>query len=220
MLLGIRIRELTFRRTGCTPRIVCDTHDIQAKTYAERGSENPFNGRKDRYSKLLESELSLYRNADILIHCSKNDQRFFEEKLPHIRHQLVVPCLDPQLEEFLIQLRGRNYEKMFDFIYVGNNNFANFIAVKWLLTEVFPMLNDLFPRIAFVGRIKELVRQMDKALCEKYKRYFVGSVPDVGIYYSVSTAVLAPSLVGTGCSLKFIEALCAGKTVIATTDFT
>jgi hypothetical protein len=59
---------------------------------------------------------------------------------------------------------------------------------------------------------------MDQRLHEKYKHYFVGSVPDVAIYYSASTAVLAHSLVGTGCSLKFIEALCAGKTVIATAD--
>jgi hypothetical protein len=83
--------------------------------------------------------------------------------------------------------------------------------VKWLLTEVFPLLNEPPPRIAFVGRIKELVRQMDQRLHEKYKHYFVGSAPDVAIYYSASTAVLAPSLVGTGCSLKFIEALCAGR---------
>jgi glycosyltransferase involved in cell wall biosynthesis len=218
MLLGIRIRDLVFRRAGRTLRLICDTHDIQAKTYANRGVENPFSGQKERYSQLLESELSLYRNADILIHCSKYDKKFFEEKLPHVCHQLVVPCLNPQLEKSLIQIRGHAYEQKFDFIYVGNNNFANFIAVKWLLTEVFPLLNEPFPRIVFVGRIKELVRQMDKGLSEKYKRYFVGSVPDVGIYYSVSTAVLAPSLVGTGCSLKFIEALCAGKTVIATTD--
>jgi glycosyltransferase involved in cell wall biosynthesis len=59
---------------------------------------------------------------------------------------------------------------------------------------------------------------MDRQLYEKHKNCFVGSVPDVGIYYSVSTAVLAPSRVGTGCSLKFIEALCAGKIVIATED--
>jgi glycosyltransferase involved in cell wall biosynthesis len=59
---------------------------------------------------------------------------------------------------------------------------------------------------------------MDQRLYDEHKRYFVGSVPDVGIYYSASTAVLAPSLVGTGSSLKFIEALCAGKTVIATAD--
>jgi glycosyltransferase involved in cell wall biosynthesis len=59
---------------------------------------------------------------------------------------------------------------------------------------------------------------MDRLLYEKHKHYFIGSVPDVGVYYSVSATVLAPSLVGTGSSVKFIEALCAGKTVIATAD--
>jgi GT2 family glycosyltransferase/glycosyltransferase involved in cell wall biosynthesis len=217
MLLAIRIRELIFRRTGRTPRLICDTHDVQAKAYAKRGSENPFNGRQDKYAQLLESELSLCRSADVLVHCSNHDKAFFERELPLIRHQLVVPCLDPQHEKSLSRIRGHNYENQFDFLYVGNNNFANFIAVKWLLTEVWPLLNG-HPRLAIVGRIKESVRQMDRSLYEKHKHYFVGSVPDIGVYYSASAAVLAPSLVGTGCSIKFIEALCAGKTVIATAD--
>jgi glycosyltransferase involved in cell wall biosynthesis len=166
----------------------------------------------------LNQKLSLYRQGNALIHCSNGDKKFFEQKLPLIRHQLVIPCLNPRHEKVLTQIRGRAYGSQLDFVYVGNNNFANFIAVKWLLTEVFPLLNEPPPRIAFVGRIKELVRQMDQRLHEKYKHYFVGSVPDIAIYYSASTAVLAPSLVGTGCSLKSIEALCAGKTVIAAAD--
>jgi hypothetical protein len=106
--------------------------------------------------------------------------------LPLIRHQLVIPCLNPRHEKALTQIRGHAYGSQFDFVYVGNNNFANFIAVKWLLTEVFPFLNEPPPRIAFVGRIKELVRQMDQRLHEKYKHYFVGSIPDIAIYYSAS----------------------------------
>jgi Initiation factor 2 subunit family len=47
MLLGIRIRELVFRRTGRTARLICDTHDVQAKTYVKRGTENPFSKRQD-----------------------------------------------------------------------------------------------------------------------------------------------------------------------------
>jgi glycosyltransferase involved in cell wall biosynthesis len=218
MLLAMRIRELVFRRTGRTPRLICDTHDIQAKTYAKRGTENPFSRRNERYSQLLESEISLYRNADVLVHCSTHDKKFLEEKLPLIRHRLIVPCLNPKHEKSLTRIRGHRANNQFDFVYVGNNNFANFIAVKWLLTEVLPLLNGSPPRIALVGRIKELVRHMDQPLYEKHKHCFVGSVPDVGIYYSVSAAVLAPSLIGTGSSLKFIEALCAGKTVIATAD--
>jgi glycosyltransferase involved in cell wall biosynthesis len=218
MLLGIRIRELVSQRTGKTPRLICNTHDVQAKTYAERGEKNPFNGRKEKYADLLKSELSLYRTADILTHCSTNDKEFFETNLPNIRHMLVIPCLNLKQERELCRIRAHNYEKQFDFIYIGNNNFANFIAVKWLLTEVFPLLNGPPPRIALVGQIKELMRHMDKPLYEKYKQYFVGAIPDLGIYYSISNAVLAPSLAGTGCSVKFMEALCAGKTVIATAD--
>jgi hypothetical protein len=42
MLLAVRIRELVLQRTGKTPRLICDTHDVQANTYATRGGENPF----------------------------------------------------------------------------------------------------------------------------------------------------------------------------------
>ena len=112
------------------------------------------------------------------------------------------------------RIEADNYEKQFDFLCFGNNNFANFTAVTWLLTEVFPLLNGSPPRSALVGRIKELMRHMDKRLFEKYKQYFVGIVPDTVIYYSISNAIVAPALGGTGCSVKFMEALCAGKTVI------
>jgi hypothetical protein len=135
-----------------------------------------------------------------------------------MHHRLIVPCLNPRQEKALRRIRENDHGDYFDFLYVGNNNFANFIAVRWLLTEVFPLLNGTPARIALVGRIKELVYHTDRQLYDKHKHYFVGTVPDIGIYYSISNAVLAPSLVGTGCSLKFIEALCAGKTVIATAD--
>jgi hypothetical protein len=80
------------------PRVICDTHDVQAKTYAKRGAENPFNKQQDRYSELLESELSLYWQANALIHCSNGDKKFSEQKLLLIRHQLVIPCLSPRHE--------------------------------------------------------------------------------------------------------------------------
>jgi polysaccharide biosynthesis protein PslH len=218
MLLGARIRDLVFRRTGRTPRLICDTHDVQSQAYMIRGEKNPFNGRKETFTHILNSELSLYRNADMLIHCSETDKEFFQKKLPLIRHELVVPCLDPRHEKALTQIRARNYAMHFDFLYVGNDNFANVVAVKWLLTEVIPLLRGSRPRIAVVGRVKDSMRKLHKQLHDQFDEYFVGSVPDVGVYYAVSHVVLAPSLVGTGCSLKFIEALCAGKTVIVTAD--
>src|SRR5207248_9457166 len=100
------------------------------------------------------------------IHCSKHDKEFFAPRLPLIRHELVIPCVNPQLEIALTKIRGQTSGNQFDFVYDGNNNFANFIAVKWLLTEVLPLLNGPPPRIAIVGRIKELTRRMDKQLFE------------------------------------------------------
>jgi hypothetical protein len=78
----------------------------------------------------LNQKLSLYRQANALIHCSNGDKKFFEQKLPLIRHQLVIPCLNPRHEKALTQIRGHAYGSQFDFVYVGNNNFANCIAVK------------------------------------------------------------------------------------------
>jgi hypothetical protein len=77
MLLGIRIRELVFERTGKTLRLICNTHDVQA---------NPYVGRGEKYSDLLKSELSLYRTADILTHCSTNDRNFL--KLSCLRYDI------------------------------------------------------------------------------------------------------------------------------------
>ena len=46
--------------------------------------------------------------------------------------------------------------------------------------------------------------------------YFVGEAQDITDYYCKARAVLAPALSGTGSSIKLIEAMCAGKAVIAT----
>lgn len=218
MLLGVRIRDLVFRRTGRTPRLICDTHDIQSEAYMRRNEKNPFNGRKDTFDSLLKSELALYQNADMLIHCSETDKNFFAQKLPLIRHELIVPCLDPRQEKALTQIRARSYARQFDFLYVGNDNFANVVAVRWLLTEVIPLLHGSKPRIAIVGRVIDSIRKRHRKLYEQFKEYFIGSVSDVTRYYARSNVVLVPSFVGTGCSMKFVEALCAGKTVIVTAD--
>jgi glycosyltransferase involved in cell wall biosynthesis len=218
MLLGIEVQDLVLQRTGSKPRLLCDTHDIQAKAYARRGEKNPFRGNVDKYSQLIAAELSLYGPADMLLHCSQSDAEFFKTALPHMHHKHVMPCLDPRQENKLSASLTREYDREFDFLYVGNNNFANFTTIKWLLTEVLPRVGDRAPRIAVVGRINELVRRMDKMLYEKFRPYFVGPAPDVAMYYPLANAVLAPSLTGTGCSVKFIEALCAGKTVIGTPD--
>jgi hypothetical protein len=219
MLLAVRIRELVFRRTGRIPRVICDTHDVQAKAYAKRSAENPFNKQQDRYSELLESELSLYRQANALIHCSNDDKKFFEQKLPLILHQLVIPCLNPRHEKALTQIRGHAYGSHFDFVYVGNNNFVNFIAVKWLLTEVFPLLNEPPPRIAFVGAYKRTCASNGSTVTRKAQTLFCGKRSrrrHLLFRFNRSPSTFACR---NGMFLKIhIEALCAGKTVIATAD--
>jgi hypothetical protein len=60
------------------------------------------------------------------------------------------------------------------------------------------------------------LRRRQAELFLRHARLFVGEVPSVRDLYSGARAVLAPALAGTGASIKLIEALCAGKPVLAT----
>jgi glycosyltransferase involved in cell wall biosynthesis len=216
MLLAERVSDKVVAIQGRRPLLVCETHDIQAENFFSCQPANIHSRKTDRFSSLLASELDLYRGGDILTHCSPSELEFFAAKLPGKRHELLLPTLLPSVEKQLIARRNASPEFLYDFIYCGNNNEANVASVIWLLTEVFPLVKEKSYRIAIIGRIGELVRMRNPAVFHANEGYFVGEAQDITEYYCRAHAVLAPALSGTGSSIKLIEAMCAGKAVVAT----
>jgi polysaccharide biosynthesis protein PslH len=216
MLLAERVSEKVVAIQGRRPLLVCETHDIQAENFFSCQPANIHSKKTDRFSSLLASELDLYQGSDILTHCSPSELAFFAAKLPGKRHELLLPTLLPNVEKQLVSRRNASSEFLYDFMYCGNNNEANVASVVWLLTEVLPLVKEKSYRIAIIGRVCELVRMRNPEVFHANEGYFVGEARDITEYYGKTRAVLAPALSGTGSSVKLIEAMCAGKAVIAT----
>lgn len=217
--LAQRVAQLVQQAQGLRPRLVLDTHDIQSDTVAARAARNPHARRPDAHADLLRTELALCAAADTLIHVTRADCDFFANHLPGKHNAVILPTLHPDCEAELVRRRDTRRTAELDFIYVGNQHPANLATVRWLLGEVLPLVTpDVRERVRFVGTIGALLSRRDPELFERYARLFVGEVPSVLDFYTGAKAVLAPATAGTGTSIKLIEALCAGKPTLATSQ--
>jgi glycosyltransferase involved in cell wall biosynthesis len=217
MKLAKRVRKEVQTNTRKPVPIILDTHDIQAESYVHSQRENVVSGKKDSREKMLAGELALIRAADAVIHISESEYKFFSEALPQSRHYFISATLHPEIERSLTTDRRRNCPPEYDFVFIGNNNAGNLSSVRWLLADVFPHLKGKMPSIRIVGTIGSLFKHSEPELFQRYESLFEGEVTSTLPYYRSTKAVLAHSTVGTGASIKLIEALCAGKVILTST---
>ncbi len=90
----------------------------------------------------------------------------------------------------------------------------NVIGLKFFLSEVLPLLvaqlPDLRVQIAGKNPPQDLVRQAPACV------HFAGFVPNIEDFYRQTMVVVAPLLSGGGVKIKVLEALLAGRPVVAT----
>jgi Glycosyl transferases group 1 len=184
--------------------IILETHDVQAKQYELRNATSLFRRRRDSFETLLETELAFCRSADYLVHINADEKTFFASRLPEKQHALLYPCVRHPLRE--------NSEEFF--LIVASANHPNYLSIKWFLDSVVPLVPDLNLRI--VGNIDQEFRNRAPNLYNAFKHAFSGSVENLDWFYSNTAAVLLPTVAGHGLSIKTVEALLTGKTIIAT----
>ncbi|MBI5110847.1 MAG: glycosyltransferase family 4 protein [Rhodovulum sp.] len=200
------------RRGRPRPRVVLETQDVQAELYAVGKIHNSFRGEPDAREVLARDELRLVAGADALTHVTAHDLDYFRAHAPG-RHHLTLATLAPTTEHRLLTLPEE--PPLFDFLYVGNVNPGNEISLTWFLDEVAPRLAPDI-RVAIVGPIASRLRTIRPDLHARWWPWCLGDVDDIADVYRRSAAVILPTRFGTGISIKTIEALAAGRPVIAT----
>ena len=201
-------------RPGHRIPIVLETHDVQSHLLEERHEVNPWTHRADRSNRLLDSELSLLRKANVLVHCSVDDFNFFKAHLPSMSHTLALPTID---ETFVSKVEAAAPPlDPIDLLFVGQSTNPNCAAMKWFFGEVWPIIADRGYRVKIVGQVSMLVRKGLPEIYEAFGSLFVGPIADLAPVYRAARCVFAPMISGTGISIKTIEALALGKPFIGT----
>jgi glycosyltransferase involved in cell wall biosynthesis len=194
--------------------LLVETHDIQSDILRDRDERNPWTGRADKLNSLLRAEVSYLSVADVLIHLSVDDARFFSEKLPRKPQFLVRPLI---ADAFVKAVTAAPKIEPIDILLVGTGHHANNEAVEWFLTRVWPLLANKHFTFRIVGGVGDFMQQRRPGLHHQFRNCFVGRVADLAPYYRASRCVVAPMRSGGGISIKTIEAFAIGMPFIGTT---
>jgi polysaccharide biosynthesis protein PslH len=137
---------------------------------------------------------------------------FFSDRIPGKPHTLLYPCISA-LYPCMPVVADMTGAQQF-FLIVASANYPNFLSIKWLLTDVMPLVTSI--NVKIVGNVDlEFKRKTPELYC-KYKHFFVGSVENLATYYHDTLGVLIPTIEGHGLSIKTVEAMATNRTIIAT----
>jgi glycosyltransferase involved in cell wall biosynthesis len=208
-----RLRQELGQFSHGVPLLV-ETHDVQSEVLRDRNERNPWTGRPDKLNSLLRAELSHLKVADVLIHLSVDDERFFSKKLPQKPQLLVRPLI---ADAFVEAVAAATKIEPIDILLVGTGYQANSEAVEWFLTSVWPLIARQRFTLCIVGAVKYFLQLSRPELHDQFRNCFVGPVADLAPYYRTARCVIAPMRSGGGISVKTIEALALGMPFIGTT---
>ncbi len=194
--------------------IILETHDVQSHLTHQKGDHNPRTNRCDRLERLIKSEIALVEKANVLVHISLDDSKFFHTFLPSKPQFLAFPTID---EKFRSTVSAAAVPaEAIDLLFVGQWHPANLGALAWFFEEIWPLIAHRHYRLKIVGLIGQMVQRKRPQLYDSFRSSFVGEVADLVPYYRAARCVIAPMLSGTGISIKTIEALALGKPFVGT----
>ncbi|WP_270935807.1 glycosyltransferase [Falsiroseomonas oryzae] len=184
-----------------------ETHDVQARQMVIRGARNLITGRQDPFERMLADELSYLERADVVGAINVEEAAFLRTRLGKegwrvLLCQPAVTLAPPQ-----------EAVPPCDVLIVASDNPTNVRNVRWFVREVLPCLPNPRPRVRVVGTIGWIANRED-LLADDVE--FVGPVRDLAAQYASAALVALPVTVGAGIAIKGLEALAAGKAVVAT----
>ena len=101
-------------------------------------------------------------------------------------------------------------------LFVGTMDYLpNVDAVEYFAEEILPLILKRYPELKFVVAGRNPTHRVRK-LARKPGVFVTGAVPDVEVYLAGCTAVVAPFRIAQGIQNKVLEALAAGKPIVAT----
>lgn len=194
--------------------VVLRAHNIEHKIW-ERIADNSTNPLRKfylnhLYQTLKRFEIGILNKMDGIVAITPVDARNFD-RLSHSTNIISIP--------FGINLQtlpeNLNQPEEASLFHIGTMNwFPNEESIKWLISEVWPLVRKRLPTIQLhlAGRYMP-----DWLLKLKEPNITVdGEVPDVWEYMNRFSIMVVPLFSGSGIRIKIVEAMAAGKAIITT----
>ncbi len=210
-----RWRALQYVPEGREAPVVCDPTDSMTLYNRRLMKAGPWWERLlgwEEYRKFLRYEGKLARRADVAVFCSRVDMECVKEQAPEVECALVPNGVD--CEKYFFKKEGE--EEPGTLVFTGSFKYRpNRHAADFFLERIFPLIRRELPGAKFVtvgnGASWALARYRGKAGFEA-----VDFVPDLRPYLAKATVAVAPLTVGSGVSIKILEAFATGTAMVAT----
>ncbi|HQZ72043.1 MAG TPA: glycosyltransferase [Anaerolineae bacterium] len=218
---GLALRALLARR-GRAPRLVYDAHNaewiLQDRAWRADLRRGPAGLPGVLYSllqtaKLRRYERRLLRAADAVVAVSAADAEVLRALAPG-----VEPVVVPNGVDTAVYQPGDAASEDPDLVvFTGKMDFRpNIDGMAWFCERVWPLARALRPglRLAIVGR--DPVPRVRTLASAALGIEVTGAVPDVRPFIARAGIIVVPLRVGGGTRLKVLEAMAAGKAIVAT----
>ena len=166
----------------------------------------------EEYQKFLLYEGNLARRVDVSVFCSRVDMACVEQQAPEMQCELVPNGVDCQKHSF----KDENEEETDTVIFTGAFRYPpNRHAVRLFINRILPLVRRRVPRVRFLA-----VGSGANRWLRSYRTTpgfaAVDFVPDLRPYLAKATVAVAPLTMGSGVSLKVLEAFATGTAMVAT----
>ncbi|MER8809902.1 glycosyltransferase [Mesorhizobium australicum] len=182
-----------------------ETHDLQARQIILRREINRSTGIEDAFEDLVADEMSYLRRADVIGAINVDEEAFFRAHLGSEGSRVLLcqpsiylhPCDEVAPE--------------CDVLIVASDNQSNVSSLSWFVHHVLPKL-DPTRSVKVVGSIQK-VAQQERLLHDQVQ--YLGVVKNLAPHYKSARLVAMPIIAGAGIAIKALEALAAGRPIVA-----
>ncbi|HPR04516.1 MAG TPA: glycosyltransferase family 4 protein [Deltaproteobacteria bacterium] len=179
---------------------IIDTHDIFTDRYRiyEKAGMKP-----QWFSTAAKEEQKGLNRAAIILAIQEKDKHFFQTLCA--RQIITIGYLAPLMRS----LRTRNDNKRI--LFIGSDNPINIEAVDYFLQSVFPAIRSAVPEteLCLAGKVANSFPHIPGCMP-------IGEFDALDDAYSLSDIVINPARIGTGLSIKAIEAMGYSKALVST----
>ena len=149
------------------------------------------------------AEAAALSQADIAIAIQAEEAEAARRMLPATTQVVVAPMVAHAVEQPQPGQGG-------GLLFVGSATPPNRDAMRWFLAEIWPELRARHPRLTL-----RVAGHVSGTLSPAPGVELLGRVEDLAALYRAAEIVVSPLLAGSGLKIKLVEALAAGKAIVA-----